>query len=318
MSRNKRRSRNTQYINHKDTVFCMLYQDKHNLLELYNALNNSNYTNVDELMITTLNGSIYIKYKNDASFVFEQNLYMFEQQASKNPNMPLRFLFYVADVLKELCPNKLLHRQTLYKIPVPHFITFYNGIETMEESEKILKLSDAFDTHIKQSTQPELELIVRVININNNSHSDILDKCTTLREYMTFVNKVRFNRNTAGMNIETAVTKAVDECINNNILSDFFTNNRSEVIRMSVYEYDEEGTIQVIKEEEYGFGLADGQILNLISQTIKKVLKNKSPEIIADELEEDIDTVMPIYNAVLAAAPEYDKNKILTDIKRSK
>ena len=113
MSRNKRRSRNTQYINHKDTVFCMLYQDKQNLLELYNALNNSNYTNVDELMITTLNGSIYIKYKNDASFVFEQNLYMFEQQASKNPNMPLRFLFYVADVLKELCPNKLLHSQSL-------------------------------------------------------------------------------------------------------------------------------------------------------------------------------------------------------------
>ena len=38
----------------KDNVFCMLYRDKKNLLELYNALNNSAYTNVDDLQVTTL------------------------------------------------------------------------------------------------------------------------------------------------------------------------------------------------------------------------------------------------------------------------
>ena len=37
----------------KDNVFCMLYRDKKNLLELYNALNNSAYTNVDDLQVTT-------------------------------------------------------------------------------------------------------------------------------------------------------------------------------------------------------------------------------------------------------------------------
>ena len=35
----------------KDNVFCMLYRDKRNLLELYNALNNSAYTNVDDLQV---------------------------------------------------------------------------------------------------------------------------------------------------------------------------------------------------------------------------------------------------------------------------
>ena len=44
-----------------------LYRDKKNLLELYNALNNSAYTNVDDLQVTTLNGGSYMKYKNDAS-----------------------------------------------------------------------------------------------------------------------------------------------------------------------------------------------------------------------------------------------------------
>ncbi len=54
----------------KDNVFCMLYRDKKNLLELYNALNNSAYTNVDDLQVTTLNGGSYMKYKNDASFYY--------------------------------------------------------------------------------------------------------------------------------------------------------------------------------------------------------------------------------------------------------
>ena len=85
----------------------MLYRDKKNLLELYNALNNSAYTNVDDLQVTTLNGGSYMKYKNDASFLLCMSLYMFEQQSSKNPNMPLRFLHYVSDVFRELFSNSM-------------------------------------------------------------------------------------------------------------------------------------------------------------------------------------------------------------------
>ena len=55
-------------VKYKDNVFCMLYRDKKNLLELYNALNSSNYINVNDLKVTTLNGGSYMKYKNDASF----------------------------------------------------------------------------------------------------------------------------------------------------------------------------------------------------------------------------------------------------------
>ena len=74
-------------VKYKDNVFCMLYRDKKNLLELYNALNNSNYINVNDLKVTTLNGGSYMKYKNDASFLLSMNLYMFEQQSSRNNNI---------------------------------------------------------------------------------------------------------------------------------------------------------------------------------------------------------------------------------------
>ena len=95
-------------VKYKDNVFCMLYREKENLLDLYNALRGSNYTNVDDLQVTTLNGGSYMKYKNDASFVLNMSLYMFEQQSRKNENMPLRFLHYLSDVYREMFSNDVL------------------------------------------------------------------------------------------------------------------------------------------------------------------------------------------------------------------
>lgn len=57
-------------------------------------------------------------------------------------------------------------------------------------------------------------------------------------------------------------------------------------------------------------GEARGKTLNLISLVCKKMKKNKPLEVIAEELEEEISTVEPIYNAAREFAPEYDPEKI--------
>lgn len=88
--------------NHKDTVFCMLFKEKENLLSLYNAVNKTNYTNVDDLEITTLENAVYMNYKNDISFVLDLSLSLYEHQPTVNPNMPLRDLIYVTKVLQGL------------------------------------------------------------------------------------------------------------------------------------------------------------------------------------------------------------------------
>ena len=287
---------------YKDNVFCLLYRDKNNLLDLYNGLNDTNYTNVDDLTVTTLKGGVYMKYKNDASFVFGQDLYMFEQQSSRNPNMPLRFLHYLSDVYRQMYNNSDLHRSTMLKIPVPHFVTFYNGKQTLEV-ESTLRLSDMYE---KKMDCPELELIVRVININtgaiinkksldnekndiingiNQSYdfdksnkninagntinsrtysSEFLSKCETLKDYMTFVNKVRVKTDIEKIDIRTAVIEAVDECIAENVLSEFLKNHREEVITVSIYEYDEEGHLEIVKEEGRQLGIAEGEKLGII------------------------------------------------------
>ena len=305
----------------KDNVFCMLYRDKRNLLELYNALNNSDYTNVDDLQVTTLNGGSYMKYKNDASFLLCMSLYMFEQQSSKNPNMPLRFLHYVSDVFRELFSNSMLHRRSMIKIPVPHFVTFYNGLEKWVEDEDEIRLSDMYEI---PTDNPELELKVRVININKDVH--ILNKCKTLRDYMTFVKKVRFKMGVEGDDVRIAVTEAMNECIDEDILVDFFEQHREEVVEVSIYDYDEEEVRRVLAEEyaqEYAQKVAkevsekafaegeqSGRQLNLINQVIKKVKKSKPLETIASELEEEEADIKPIYDAVVSSAPGYYINVI--------
>ncbi len=52
------------YYNYKDRVFRLLFKDKKRLLELYNALHDTSYTNEDDLTINTLDNAIYIKMKN--------------------------------------------------------------------------------------------------------------------------------------------------------------------------------------------------------------------------------------------------------------
>ena len=313
----------------KDNVFCMLYRDKRNLLELYNALNNSAYTNVDDLQVTTLNGGSYMKYKNDASFLLCMSLYMFEQQSSKNPNMPLRFLHYVSDVFRELFSNSMLHRRSMIKIPVPHFVTFYNGLEKWIEDEDEIRLSDMYEI---PTDNPELELKVRVININEDVH--ILNKCKTLRDYMTFVNKVRFKMGVEGDDVRIAVTEAMDECIDEDILVDFFEQHREEVVEVSIYDYDEEEVRKVLAKEmaeemvgemaeemaekmaeqlaeKYAQETAEKAVeQNIISLVIKKVKKSKTLETIASELEEEESDIKPIYDAVVSSAPDYDINVI--------
>ena len=86
--------------NYKDTVFRMIFREKENLLNLYNALNGTAYEETGDLEITTLENAVYMNYKNDISFVFDFELLLYEHQSTCSPNMPLRDLLYVARVLQ--------------------------------------------------------------------------------------------------------------------------------------------------------------------------------------------------------------------------
>ena len=229
--------------NYKDSFFRMLFKDKENLLSLYNALNRTNYTDVENFEITTLENAVYMNYKNDVSFVFDYELMIYEHQSTLNPNMPLRDLFYVADILQKRTYDKDLYGSKLIKLPSPRFVVFYNGTINQPE-RRAFKLSDSYE---KKQDHPELELAVTMYNINYGCNVEIMDACRTLKEYAMYVERIRMY--TKRMPLAQAVEKAVNECIEEGILSDFLRKNRAEAIKVSIYEYDEELHFKTLREE---------------------------------------------------------------------
>ena len=229
---------------YKDSVFRKLFDDKKELLSLYNALNDSDYTDPELLQITTLDKYWFISVKNDVAFVIMSELYIVEQQSTICNNMPLRSLFYVTDTYRTMVTYSELYRRTLLNIPEPHFITFYNGSSEMKEDKKIMKLSDAFvrepsgkkEAGHDADYEPELELKVCVYNINKGHNEDMLSKCPTLKEYMEFIDEIR-KRKESGSGLDNAIAYAIDYCIENGILAEFLQKNRDEVMVMLCAEY---------------------------------------------------------------------------------
>ncbi len=221
----------------------MLFNDKENLLSLYNALNRTKYTDTDGLEITTLENAVYMNYKNDISFVFDFRLMIYEHQSTVNPNMPLRDLIYVTRVLQGRIRSEKLYGKSLIKIPAPKFIVFYNGVDFQPE-QQILRLSEAFDKH---QEEPALELTVSVYNINLGHNTELLEACHQLKEYAQYVEQVRIFAKR--MPFPEAVECAVDYCIEKGVLADFLSKNRAEAIAVSIFEFDEEKFGESEREE---------------------------------------------------------------------
>lgn len=275
---------------YKDTVFRILYRDdKERQLELYNAVSGRNYTNADDLQVVTLKHAIYMGMKNDLAFLISDELHLYEHQSTINPNMPLRLLHYISKEYEGLVESQRLYGRTAIELPEPYFVVFYNGTERFPE-RKILKLSELYkaederkadidvdpqDTACKAEEEeagdklsgtadeilrrerPLLELKVLVLNINPGQNDAFLKQCTTLREYMEYVARVRKYRRDMG--VREAVSLAVDECIEEGILGEFLRKNKAEVVAMSIFEYDEKKVIDYIRMEEREEGRREGR-----------------------------------------------------------
>ena len=244
---------------YKDSVFRLLFNNKRELLGLYNALNGTNYQDPELLTVTTLENAIYMDMKNDVSFLLDARLMLYEHQSTWNPNMPLRNLFYIARLLEKYVRKESLYSSGLVKIPAPHFVVFYNGSGNAPE-DTTLKLSDAFETgqsHLKEE-EPALELKVRFLNINQGCNRQLMERCRTLREYSEFVARIRRYAG-KGTAIEEAVERAVAECIEEGILADFLRSQRAEVIAVSIFEYNEEEELKKLRQAEFRIGKEEGR-----------------------------------------------------------
>ena len=279
--------------NYKDTIFRMLFSDRKNLLSLYNAVSGAHYEDPEKLEIITLENAIYMGMKNDLAFIIDTDLFLYEHQSTYNPNMPLRDLFYISSEYQKLVDKRSLYSSVLQKIPAPQFIVFYNGTEKKKDSW-VNHLSEAFEN---LSGAPKLELEVLTININEGHNPELMEQCQTLKEYAQYVNCVR--RYAKKFELNEAVKLAVDECIRNNILSEFLRANKSEVISMSIFEYDKEEEERKLRKAEYEAGVAagmkagvsKGKILAKKDAASSLITLGLTVEQISSALKVDVETV---------------------------
>ena len=293
---------------YKDTVFRMLFSKKENLLSLYNAVTGREHENAEALQIVTLENAIYMGMKNDLAFILETNIYLYEHQSTLNPNIPLRDLFYISIEYQKYINNRSLYSSTLQKIPAPKFMVFYNGTDEVEDRVE-LKLSSAYE-HL--SGEPDLELKVLMLNVNEGHNKELMEHCRLLQEYARYVAKVR--EYAVRMDLNDAVECAIEACIKEGVLVDFLRENRSEVKMLSILEYDEEWEKKKLRKAEYEAGreegIETGRTYTIVGQACKKLQKGCSVEEIAEMLEEDIETIRVICEIAKAYAPEYDMEKV--------
>ena len=136
-----------------------------------------------------------------------------------------------------------------------------------------------------------------MLNVNDGHNLELMEHCRTLKEYAKYVARVR-KYVTQNISLEEAVTRAVDECIEEGILAEFLVKNKAEVIKVSIYEYDKEFEEKKLRKAEYEAGIELGERSLLKKQIKKKLKKGKSMGQIADELEEEVTTIQRIIEEI--------------------
>ena len=251
---------------YKSRLFSYIFGKEENkrwTLRLYNAVNHSDYKNPEDIQLTTIENVIYIGMQNDLSFIVADNASLFEimniyeQQSTYNPNCPVRQFIYAGMLYeKYVHANHLnIYGTALLPLPIPKLVVLYNG-KTNKADDIVLKLSDSFRESIRREfnekkaagvdvndleeeidrilkeTDPDIEVRVRMLNLNYGHNAGILDQCKPLKEYAWFVDRVRTNADE--VDIEQAIDQAVDEMPEDFEIKKFITDNRTEGARHPV------------------------------------------------------------------------------------
>ena len=222
---------------YKDRLFRVIFREKKAMLSLYNAVNGTDYMNLEDLDVRTLEDAVYLGYKNDVSFLISNTLNLYEHQSTSNPNMPLRGLIYFAEMLKAYVEEKDcdIYGSKLIPLPVPRYIVFYNGLDNKPDREE-LRLSDAFGKDAKSESALECKVIV--LNINKGHNAELMGKCRQLEGYAYFVDAVRGYLEW-GYELEEAIDHAIDKCVSEDKIADILVKNRAEVKNMFLTDFDE-------------------------------------------------------------------------------
>ena len=261
---------------HKDRLFKFLFGNPENrmwTLNLYNAINNSNYDNPENIQFNTIEEAVYLGMKNNVSFIIMSELNLWKHQSTYNPNMPMRFFIYAAKRYEKYIANSEYYQysSSLQSVPSPKCICFYNGTDNQPE-KNVLKLSEAF------CGETDIEVKVTMLNINYGMNAELMKLCKPLEKYSWLVDTVRRLQKIKN-NLEEAVDEAISEMSDNFLIKKFLLANKAEVKGMFLTEWDQEKVL----EQERRDSLKQG--INQTNQRVATdILKKNLPISLIEEI----------------------------------
>ena len=244
---------------HKSRLFSFFFgREDHKdwTLSLYNAVNHTDYTDEEELYITTIEDVLYMGRKNDLSFLVRYDINLYEHQSSINPNMPVRDLIYAGLLYDSyISENELnIYGPKVITLPIPKLVVFYNGLEEQDD-EIILELKDAFPPETNPD-DADISVRVHMLNINYGKNKELLDNCQPLREYAILIDN--FRKNCEIMPEKLAADKAIDDLPEESVIKPLLLQHKSEVNNMILTEYDEEKVMGMIRRDAIDEGIDMG------------------------------------------------------------
>ena len=244
---------------YKDRLFNFIFGREENrewTLSLYNAINGSDHKDASLIEFNTLGDVVYMGMKNDTSFILSNRMSVYEHQSSYNPNMPVRMLEYVGKLYSGYITKNKVNKygSTQIMLPVPKLVVFYNGT-TDKDDEVILKLSDAFNENHR--VESDIEVRVRMLNVNYGHNAKLMEGCKPLMEYSWFVDRIREYQKENSL--EESVKKAIENMPESFRIKSFLAVHMEEIKGMLDTEYNEAEVHEAFKAEGHAEGLAEGR-----------------------------------------------------------
>lgn len=258
---------------YKDSLFRSIFKDKKRLSRLYKALS-GNEISPKDITINTLKGVFMNDVKNDISFLVGNRLViLLEHQSTWNPNMPLRFLWYLSKLYRLYVNKDMIYHAELLKIPTPEFYVLYNGTMDIPSIQE-LRLSDAFEI-----PGNAMELTAKCYNINYKKDREVLDACYELKAYSTFIAIVR-DCQKKGLSLFQSIKEAIAYCETHDLMGEYFRIHESEVYDMVSFKWDEKRAREIAAEEAKKAGREEGRAEGTKSafrQAALSLMRNKVP-----------------------------------------
>ena len=124
-----------------------------------------------------------------------------------------------------------------------------------------------------KAIRPDIEVRVRMLNVNLGSNQKLLEACQTLKEYSWLVEQIRINKSKVNSDLEEAVNNALTDMPNEFVIKPFLMAHQAEVKGMLLTEYNEVEQMGLFKEDGRREGRAEGRAEGTL-QTLIELVKD--------------------------------------------